>query len=229
MKIIFLNAWRAELEDKIRAYLSSEVLSTDVFCLQEVDGGMRDVAEDILSEFNISSAEKDIVQNDRLAVSNFFKKEIDLQRSDLIIEGREELGLGLFSQIKIGNELINLGNIHGLPRPGPKLDTTERIEQSEQIIGFFETLGGRKIIGGDFNLLPDQKSITMFEDNGYIDLIKKYKIETTRNKHAWEKYPETVLYHSDYLFVSPDVKVKSFEVPDIEVSDHLPLVLEIED
>lgn len=228
MKIIFLNAWRAELEEELKKYLSEEVLDTDVLCIQEADRKMRVVAEEVLSDFKISTAEKDIVHDDRLAVANFFRQEIDLQESGLIIDGKKELGLGLFSKVKTKNGDISFGNIHGLPRPGPKLDTAERIEQSEQIIEFFREIQGQKIIGGDFNILPDQRSITMFEDNGYIDLIKKYNIKTTRNRYAWEKYPESILYYSDYLFVSPDVKVKSFEVPDIEVSDHLPLVLEID-
>lgn len=229
MKIIFLNAWRGELKEKITSYLAKEIEDTDIFCIQESDGQMGLVVEEVMNGYQISSINKNIVEDENLSITNFFKNEIELVKSESIIENRSDLGLGLFSQIKTKNGLINLGNIHGLPRPGPKLDTAERIEQSEQIISFFETLEGRKIIGGDFNLLPDQKSITMFEENGYIDLIKKYKIETTRNKHAWKLYPESVLYHSDYLFVSPEVKIKSFEVPEIEVSDHLPLVLEIED
>ena len=31
---------------------------------------------------------------------------------------------------------------------------------------------------------------------------------------------------ADYVFVSPDVNVESFSVPDIDISDHMPLVLE---
>ncbi len=34
------------------------------------------------------------------------------------------------------------------------------------------------------------------------------------------------MYHSDYVFVSPETDVMHFEVPDIEASDHLPLILE---
>jgi len=34
--------------------------------------------------------------------------------------------------------------------------------------------------------------------------------------------------HSDYVFVSLEVKVKKFEVPNIEISDHLPLILDFE-
>lgn len=33
---------------------------------------------------------------------------------------------------------------------------------------------------------------------------------------------------ADYCFVFPEVKIKSFEVPNIEIFDHLPLILDFE-
>ena len=84
------------------------------------------------------------------------------------------------------------------------------------------------MIGGDFNLAPETKSIAMLTENGYRDLIKDFKIRTTRNRLAWEMYPESKQYFSDYVFASPEVKVKEFTVPENEISDHLPLILDIE-
>ena len=68
----------------------------------------------------------------------------------------------------------------------------------------------------------------MFQKYGYLDLIKKFGIKTTRNEVAWENYPDNKQYFSDYVFVNPEAKIKSFSVPDLEISDHLPLILEIE-
>ena len=33
---------------------------------------------------------------------------------------------------------------------------------------------------------------------------------------------------ADYAFVSPEIVVTSFEVPDLPISDHLPMMLEID-
>jgi endonuclease/exonuclease/phosphatase family metal-dependent hydrolase len=88
---------------------------------------------------------------------------------------------------------------------------------------------GEKIIGGDFNLNKNTESVKMFEKNGYRNLIEEFGIEVTRNHLIWDLYPENIQFWADYLFVSPEVKVKSFEVPKNEVSDHLPQVLVIED
>jgi endonuclease/exonuclease/phosphatase family metal-dependent hydrolase len=85
-----------------------------------------------------------------------------------------------------------------------------------------------KIIGGDFNLLPETKSAQMFEENDYRSLIKEFRIRTTRNRLAWELYPNDKQYYADYVFVSPGVNVKEFSVPENEISDHLALILRVE-
>ena len=75
-------------------------------------------------------------------------------------------------------------------------------------------------------LEANTKSVSLFKDNGcYIDLIKRYKILTTRNRLIWDEYPDNKQYFSDYVFVGPTVQVTEFLVPDIEISDHLPIIL----
>lgn len=131
--------------------------------------------------------------------------------------------------IKKGNSNLHIANVHGKTHPGHKLDTPTRIKQSKAIIDFLENKKGLKIVGGDFNLLPNTRSVKLFEQNGYSDLIKKFGIKDTRGKINHEIHKnKTIQYFADYCFVSPDVKVKSFTVPDIEISDHLPLILEFE-
>jgi endonuclease/exonuclease/phosphatase family metal-dependent hydrolase len=87
---------------------------------------------------------------------------------------------------------------------------------------------GLKIIGGDLNLMPDTESVRMFAANGYRDLIAEFKIPTTRNRLVWDKFPDSKQYYSDYVFVSPEVKVREFSVPNNEISDHLPLIVDIQ-
>ena len=79
---------------------------------------------------------------------------------------------------------------------------------------------GKKILVGDFNLNINTKSLTILEKK-MINLIKKYNIQTTRNKH----FPGSEKF-ADYTFVSPDIKIRSFQVPHTEVSDHLPMILQ---
>ena len=91
---------------------------------------------------------------------------------------------------------------------------------------------GLKIIGGDFNLNPDTKSVKIFEEVGYKNLIMDFGIKNTRNEISWKQFQNkpgfVKQYFADYVFVSKDVKVRKFEVPYNEISDHLPQILEFE-
>lgn len=116
-----------------------------------------------------------------------------------------------------------IGNVHGLWRPQHKKDTKESLEQSDKIVSFLDSYKSRKIICGDLNLNPDTQSMEKLE-KGMINLIKENNVKNTRSKFYLRKDN----YFADYILVSPDVKVKKFEVMDKHVSDHLPLYLEFD-
>ncbi len=119
-----------------------------------------------------------------------------------------------------GKEKFIICNLHGIWLKEGKNDAPVRITQSRKIKEFLGNQKGKKILCGDFNLDINTESIHMLESN-MINLIRKYNIQNTRSKYfqGEEKF-------ADYTFVSPDIKVKSFEVPDVEISDHLPMILE---
>lgn len=127
-------------------------------------------------------------------------------------------------QITIDGKILQIYNYHGITFPGQKTDSPERTKQSERILSAMSSSEGKKILCGDFNLNPDTESIRMLGVT-MKDLIKEYKITNTRNEISW-KYFNNKQYFADFTFVSPDIKVVSFEVPYNEVSDHLPMVLQ---
>ena len=140
----------------------------------------------------------------------------------------------VYLKTRLNDRPLTICSVHGTAQPHSKLDSPARLEESRCILEFLERHDGAKIVMGDFNLLPNTKSITMFEEAGFRNLIKEYNIQTTRGSHMRELFPEYehgpygFQEFADYAFVTPDVKVKSFEVPDVPISDHLPLILEIE-
>ena len=119
---------------------------------------------------------------------------------------------------------LNIFNYHGIAKPGDKLDTAERLEQSEKILKIWHNTGGHKILCGDFNLMPETQSVKILERSAR-NLIKEFNIDNTRNALSWNKFGHSKQHFADYVFVSPEIKVKSFEVPYMEVSDHLPMEL----
>jgi endonuclease/exonuclease/phosphatase family metal-dependent hydrolase len=119
-----------------------------------------------------------------------------------------------------------VANYHGIARPGDKLDTAERLAQSHELRRVLAEHPGPVILIGDFNLLPDTESIHLLE-HGYRNLVIERAIPTTRSRlnpyyGTAEEQP-----HADYAFISPGLTVVDLQVPDVEVSDHLPLLLEV--
>lgn len=128
-------------------------------------------------------------------------------------------------EFNIRGKDFTVANIHGPAFPGNKLDTNLRLEHSSKIKKFLDSKKGVKIVVGDFNLLPETQSIKLLEQN-MRNLIKEFNIQRTRSKLS-PFYGQTDFQKfADYTFVSKDVRVKSFEVPKLEISDHLPMILE---
>jgi len=226
MKIIFLNTWNGKMKDGITGFIKSHLADTDVFCFQEVYPDMRRFCHELLSDYNETHAYKDLGNEDDFPQGTYVRKNIK-EVSEIIFEGQMDVGLGIGTEINYDGQTIRICNFHGRAFPGDKLDTPHRLKQSQGLINFYKNRGGLKIIGGDFNMLPETKSMRMFGENGYRDLIHEFGIKATRNRLAWEKFPDNPQYFSDFVFLSRDVKLKSFSVPDVEISDHLPLILEI--
>ena len=116
-------------------------------------------------------------------------------------------------------------NFHGTPFPGNKLDTKRRLLETERVKQIVDAENDSKILIGDFNLLPHTECIKIVENN-MKNLIKEFQIELTRSSLSpFYGKPEFQKY-ADYAFTSKDIQIKNFQVPHLEISDHLPMILE---
>ena len=167
----------------------------------------------------------------------FIKDNISVETTDdiLLYGNRTEKSLkNDFSNLAVTLQTINFSirgkkfivvNIHGTAFPGNKLDTELRLEHSNKLKEFLASKRGAKIVVGDFNLLPETQSIKILEDD-LKNLIKEFLVERTRsNLSPYAGKPDFQKF-ADYTFVSKEVQVKSFEVPKIDISDHLPMILQ---
>lgn len=227
LKIIFLNAWYGKLEREIGEFIGHHAIDTDIFCFQEVGGKMPDICTQLLTEYEEISDYKRVSEDDEFPQSTYVRNDIEIISSGTILKEETGTGLGLYIRVKRGKQDWNVCNLHGTSRPVNKLDDPVRIRQSLGVIDFFKDKDDPVIIGGDFNLFPDTKSIQMFSGAGYEDLIKQYGITTTRNHYAWDLYPDTPQHFSDYVFTKGAVSVREFSVPQALVSDHEPLILQV--
>lgn len=138
-------------------------------------------------------------------------------------EGGKLTGSAQWIDIEVDNKKLTVVNLHGLwQKNTKKVDTPARLVQSQKIKDFLKNKEGEKIICGDFNLIPNGRSIEILEE-GMVNLIKKHKVTGTRSGvyTGQERF-------ADYILISPGVRDIEFQVMQNEVSDHLPLFMEFE-
>lgn len=229
MRILFLNAaYYLYGKDLFLQFLASYNKNVDIFCFQEYTFSEHARTVNYLSEYNPFFAEKNVLVGENFNLATYISKSLGPVTRSSVLQSEDTLGLGLSTTFKLGKETLSIMNIHGLSKPGSKLDTNNRVKQSKGFVDYYKKTKGVKIIGGDFNFFPNIKSYDLIKNKGYTELVIGTGVETTRNHLVWDKYPENPYMYSDYLFVSDSKAVKSFTVPKLVVSDHEPMVLELD-
>ncbi len=251
VKLITLNAWGGRSLHPLLRFFRKKAGDTDIFCLQE----MFDTDQSVVDERHpdeylcgplfrkISKELKDFTgffasfedNPHRQSLAIFIRNTVLIKKiADFVIytpERPQEFGSAVLSArklqyvvIEMSGKQYTIANYHGL-WDGPKTDTPERIKQSEDIKKFLDSIPSPKILCGDFNLLPNTKSMRILEKN-LRNLVKKMNVPSTRTQlYRHFENPDEPNF-ADYILVSPDIRVHQFEVlPDI-VSDHSPLFLE---
>jgi len=133
----------------------------------------------------------------------------------------------IYSVIEEDGKDFLILNIHGFWEPAPKYDTPQRFNQSQLILDFVKKQNLPTIIAGDFNLAIYTKSLSVFEKNGFRNLVKESKAKTTRSTlydWKWRSFDK----FADYILATKGIWVTDFKVMRAKVSDHLPLYLEFE-
>ncbi|WP_063290420.1 MULTISPECIES: endonuclease/exonuclease/phosphatase family protein [unclassified Pseudovibrio] len=119
---------------------------------------------------------------------------------------------------------VSITHMHGLRDLNGKKDTPERFEQAKRLLNISQSVsepGDLRVVCGDFNVEPGSETIRLLEDDGFVELVNHYGIETTRNSHY--KKPGKF---ADYMLIDRVDEIMDFQVlQKPEVSDHCPLVL----
>ena len=243
--------------EPLLAFLKEKQTDADVFCFQEMTYGTRPeftsqnmARENLFAE--ISSILHDFVAYEYRAPKDscFAGEDIDFDLGQAIFvhKGVSVLDAGGFRTyspdspiaadkrvrvtgncqwVKIqhhdGAPLLIL-NLHGVwQESSNKMDTPARIEQSHIIRKFMDEHAGSTVLVGDFNMRPQIESMQILSA-GMRDLVQENHVAATRSS-LYEHVQKSPF--SDYVFTSPEIEVKDFKVLDAEVSDHLPLFVEI--
>lgn len=244
MKIIYLNTWGGKLLEPLEQFLKKHH-DVDVFCFQEIWNDAPSFVADkgeyphlfthlgtILNDYEkiFSPAE----EGDSFGLAMYYHKSL-LKISDdnfMIHNKKEYFPQGNVTAPKRNLQSITFQvedyqkftiiNFLGLWNDQGKLDTEDRLLQSDAILNYLTTLKHSFILGGDFNLSPDTLSLKKFEDFGLRNLIREHNITSTRTSH----YSKEGKF-ADYVFTSRGVNVEDFQVLPDEVSDHAPLYVKV--
>ena len=246
MKILSLNTWGGRAGKEALLDFFRKHKDVDVFCLQEIWEGGDDEASkwgegiDTRMLTNIGNVLKEYSiffyphYHDWYGLAMFIKKDLNiLEEGDIFVHKdkgwiHEEFNANharnlQYATIETSNGPRTILNFHGLWNGGPKEDTDDRLAQSDNIVKFLKSISHHHVLMGDFNLLPETKSLKILEDLGMRNLIKEFGITSTRSSH----YTKPARF-ADYTLVSKDIKINEFKMLPDEISDHLAMYLDFE-
>ena len=251
MKLITLNVWGGKLYEPLMKFIKKNK-DVDIFCFQDVLFGNEPVFSPIKhGRINLFKEIEKILPDHKCVISKeeghsamegeklpanvgsgkviFYKKDLSLLKQgafDVADTYKTETMINSQCQwieLAAGSEIVTILHLHGMwQRGSKKQDTEERLEQSRRIAGFMKDIQGKKILAGDFNIVPDGESMNIL-DQGMVNLVKEYNIQTTRSSY----YSREGAF-ADYILVSKDIKVNDFRTLPDEVSDHLALYLDFQ-
>lgn len=103
-------------------------------------------------------------------------------------------------------------------------DSQRRLEMGKLIA---QQVQGKSytVLAGDFNCNPDTQTIGFIEE--YLTNVFSNKLTSTFNM-CHKTNPGFATAVVDMVFISSDLKVVSYSCPSINISDHLPLLVEIQ-
>lgn len=130
----------------------------------------------------------------------------------------------LHAELSVGDASLNVFTTHGIwgTHGG---DTDRRLAMGDTIINQIVDKQ-HVLLGGDFNLYRNTQTVRNIEE--HLDNVFGDTLKTTfniRKKPHVGNYATSVV---DMLFVSHDIVIKKKSCPDVDVSDHFPLLAEFE-
>jgi len=126
-------------------------------------------------------------------------------------------------QLKINYKLLNIFNLHGIWGKDGK-DNPRRLKMSELIVDKVKNKE-KVILSGDFNMDPNTKTIHNIEKE--LKNVFKNKLKSTFNI-KYKKDPIFSKIVVDMIFISRDIKIVEKNCPQVDISDHLPLIIVLE-
>jgi len=194
---------------------NSSDFAPEMLCVEE--GGKVERGDAILSKFPITQRHEPIFFNEPYNNSyvdipvNYPAVSHNLQHVTISVEGTD----------------LDVFNFQGVWDLDGDNDSPSRLKMSKTII---DAVRGKQnvILGGDTNATPNSQTIKNIEAE--LTSVFKGDLATSFNVRRKDlvKFPGYATAVVDALYVSPSIKVVDSSCPDVDIADHLPLVVTIE-
>lgn len=126
--------------------------------------------------------------------------------------------------VKVDEKNIHAMSWHGAWTAPPQ-DTEITVNQAQKVADYLKGLGEPFILGVDMNAIMQSKAVETVSEAANNLMIGSGVLQTTHPK-VHKIVPRGFLV--DYIFTSPEFKLKSLRVPQVTISDHLPVIAELE-
>lgn len=251
LKVVQVNIFRGKYLDELIAFLKEQ--KADIIIAQEVTGYGANLYKDkkadtfkmvagalgykaVLDKVTKFSDDKDAffanaifskypIVNTRVVSFKEFR--------DLALDG--ELGHPKYNRltarhmidavVDLGRVKVHAISVHGI-WTAPPTDNEDTLGEARKIVDYIQSLGNDEpfLIGGDFNMPLGSKTIDIVS-GAANNLLIGSGVKGTLNP-AVHYLGKNLLI--DFIFTSKHFKKISLEVPQVTVSDHLPVVAELE-
>ena len=95
-----------------------------------------------------------------------------------------------------------------------------RQSQLQDLYNLFDAVKKPKIVAGDFNAFWGEKELGLFMAAAGLE---------SANPEGRPTFPSHLpRYQLDFILHSPDIHVNNFEIPEVKLSDHMPLICDFD-
>ncbi len=252
LKILSLNLWSTPAPNSVflNAVSFLESQQVDLLLLQEANNGQNlsleekfrtvEVISDRFPQYQVHFAptltdrrqKEGSIENGQLLLSKFsflnpqnifFDIPYGTYDHDATTDFSQYPAHVQVADLIIGQKKVKVMNVHGPVWMDGLVDTKRRLRMKDVLL---EQIEGEEyvILGGDFNVQSNTETISSIEKR--LKSVFYNQLETSFNmkRKSNPGYASAVV---DMIFVSDQIQILNRECPQVDVSDHLPLVVEV--
>lgn len=248
LKFIQINIYKGQYLNALTRFLKDQ--DPDFISMQEVTAGEMNLCDKKLDLFEYFKKElrlngvldkvtKPIDSKDGYLGNAVFSKYEILDSRVLALKNFEGLTLTEFdkeenfplfsrhllsAECVIGGRKVRAISWHAA-WTAPPVDTEETMRQAKEVADYLKNLKEPFILGCDMNAVPQSKVAGLINQSAVNLMMNSGVLQTTHPK-IHKIAPRGFMI--DYIFTSPHFKLKKLKVPEVTISDHLPVVAELE-